>query len=162
MLRGRGAILPIMKAGGRSRRIRALLADEQVLIRRGVASLLADEADFDVVGEASSGQQAIERARELMPDLILMDVNIPGLNGLETIRQIKQFLPHAKVVMLTESEDRWDIQETIRSGVHGYLLKRIEPRVLADTLRSVMRGKRPFPKTSAGKPGRAPADGQNR
>ncbi len=128
-----------------SQRIRTLLADDEPLIRRGVASVLKDEPDFEVVGEATNGQETIQRARELMPDIILMDLRMPGVNGVETIRRIKQILPYGKLVILTESEDQADVLEAIKSGAEGYLAKKIEPHLLADTLRGVMRGERRLP-----------------
>ncbi|MDR7520702.1 MAG: response regulator transcription factor, partial [Armatimonadota bacterium] len=86
-------------------KIRVLLADDHALFRRGLASLLANRDDLEVVGEASSGEEAIDRARELMPDVILMDVRMPGEGGLEATSRIKEEMPYVRIVILTVSED---------------------------------------------------------
>ncbi len=143
---------------GKLRPIRVLLADDHALIRRGITSLLAEEPDFEIVGEASNGQEAVERAKEIMPDIILMEVYMPGMSGLEATRRIKQTLPSAKVVILTLSEDHEDVIEAGKSGAQGYLLKSIEPCLLAETLRGIMRGEHLFPKIPEGTSGTRPAD----
>jgi DNA-binding NarL/FixJ family response regulator len=120
--------------------IRILLVDDHALFRKGVASLLAAEPGFEVIGEAGDGQQAVEQAQELMPDLILMDVNMPRVSGPEAARRIMAALPYVKIVMLTISEDDQDLFEAVRAGAQGYLLKRIEPQALFETLRGVVRG----------------------
>ncbi len=131
--------------------IRVLLADDHGLVRRGIASLLADEPDIQVVGEASNGEEAIERARELMPDIILMDISMPRMNGLEATRRIKHDLPYVRIVMLTVSEEDRDLIEAVKSGAQGYLLKKLEPHTLADTIRGVMRGEAPLSRVMAGR-----------
>ncbi len=131
--------------------IRVLLADDHGLVRRGISSLLADEPDIQVVGEASDGQEATERARELMPDIILMDVSMPRMNGLEATRRIKHDLPYVRIVMLTVSEEDRDLIEAVKSGAQGYLLKKLEPHTLADTIRGVMRGEAPLSRVMAGR-----------
>jgi len=124
--------------------IRILLVDDHALFRKGIASLLASERDFAVVGEAANGRQAVERARELSPDIVLMDVSMPEMGGLEATRQLQQLLPGVRIVMLTFSEEDQDLFEAIKSGARGYLLKKIEPRALFDTLRGVMRDEAPI------------------
>ncbi len=131
--------------------IRVVLADDHGLVRRGIISLLAEAAGIEVVGEASDGQEAVERARELMPDIILMDVSMPKMNGLEATRRIKQVLPYVRIVMLTVSEEDRDLIEAVKSGAQGYLLKKLEPHTLADTLRGVMRGEAPLSRVMAGR-----------
>jgi DNA-binding NarL/FixJ family response regulator len=119
--------------------IRVLLADDHALFRRGLANLLATESDFEVVGEAVDGQQAFEMARELMPDVVLMDISMPGMDGLAATRRITAEVPHAKVVILTADGER-SFSEAVKSGASGYLLKTIEPRALYGMLREVAHG----------------------
>jgi DNA-binding NarL/FixJ family response regulator len=114
--------------------------DDHALFRKGIASLLTSEPGFDVVGEAEDGLQTVERVRELMPDLVVMDLNMPHTGGLDATRRILQEFPYIKIVILTVSEDDRDLFEAIKAGAQGYLLKKIEPKALFDTLRDVMRG----------------------
>lgn len=131
--------------------IRILVVDDHPLCRKGVAGVLAAEPDFEVVGEAQDGMEAVERAHELKPDIILMEVSMPGMSGLEATRRIKETLPHVKIVMLTASEEDQDLFEAIRSGAHGYLSKKIEPRALFSALRGVTQGGAPISRVMAGK-----------
>ena len=121
-------------------RIRVLLADDHTFFRHGVATFLAAEADFEVVGEAADGRQALEMARELMPDVILMDVSMPVMDGIEATRLIKAEIPYVKVIILTVSDKEHNLFEAVKAGALGYLLKKIDPRALASTLRGVVRG----------------------
>jgi DNA-binding NarL/FixJ family response regulator len=120
--------------------IRILLVDDHSLFRMGIASLLSAEPGFEVVGEAADGQEAIEKARRLMPDLVLMDLSMPGVDGLEATRRLKEDLPYARIVILTVSDNARDLFEAIKSGAQGYLLKKIEPSVLFETVRSAAKG----------------------
>ncbi len=120
--------------------IRVLLADDHALLRKGVASILAAEPDFEVVGEASDGLEAVEMARELMPDVILMDISMPRVDGLEATRRIVSEMPYARIIVLTFSDGERNLFEAVKSGAQGYLLKNIHPEALCGTLRSVMRG----------------------
>ena len=129
--------------------IRVLLADDHALFRRGVASLLAAESGFEVVGEAADGQQALEMARELMPDVILMDVSMPVMDGLEATRRIKAEMPCARIVILTVSDGERSLFESIQCGASGYLPKNVEPRVLYSTLRGVVQGEAPVSRVMA-------------
>jgi len=131
--------------------IRVLLVDDHALFRRGIASILAAERGFEVVGEAANGLEAFDRARELMPDVILMDIFMPGANGLEATRRIKEALPYVKIVMLTVSEEDQNLFEAIKSGAQGYLLKKIEPQELFTMLKGVVQGDAPISRTMAGK-----------
>jgi DNA-binding NarL/FixJ family response regulator len=124
--------------------MRVLLVDDHVLFRKGVAALLARREEIDVVGEAGDGLQAIEAAREHLPDVILMDINMPKLGGLETTRQIKTEMPHVKIVMLTVADDDQNLFEAIKCGAQGYLLKDLEPYQLYDLLESISRGEAPL------------------
>ncbi len=131
--------------------IRVLLVDDHALFRKGIASILAGERGFEVVGEAGDGREALERARDLMPDVILMDIFMPGVNGLEATRRIKEALPYVKIVMLTVSEEDQNLFEAIKSGAQGYLLKKIEPQELFAMLRGVVQGDAPISRAMAGK-----------
>lgn len=131
--------------------IKILLVDDHALLRSGVASLLRQQPDFDVVGEASEGPEAVLKAKELMPDLILMDVYMRGMSGLEATRLIKEALPYVKVVMLTASAEDKDLFEAIKAGAQGYLLKNTEPEPFFQTLRGVFRGEAPVSRTMATK-----------
>ncbi len=121
-------------------RIRVLLADDQSLFRKGIASLLGEEPDFEVVGEASTGLEAVAIAREVVPDVILMDLSMPEMDGVEATRRIKQEMPAARIVILTVSDDDQDLFAAVKSGAQGYLLKKIEPQALYGALRTAARG----------------------
>jgi len=105
--------------------MRVLVVDDHSLIRDGLVSLL-ETSGFEVVGQAGNGQSAVEKAAALRPDLVLMDIHMPGMNGLDALKIIKADLPETKVVMLTISEDDKDLLEAIRSGANGYLSKHID------------------------------------
>jgi DNA-binding NarL/FixJ family response regulator len=121
-------------------RIRVLLVDDHALFRQGLASLLSSQPDIQVVGEAEDGIEAQVKAQELRPDLILMDVTMPGCDGLEATQRIKQALPDARIVMLTVHDEDDRLFEAIRSGAVGYLLKSTAAETLIPMLRGVMRG----------------------
>ena len=123
--------------------IRVLLADDHPLFRKGIASLLSAEPGFEVLGEASNGRIALEKARELMPDVILMDISMPEMNGLEATRRIKEEIPYVRIVILTVSDEDQNLFEAIKSGAQGYLLKKIEPQTLFNTLRKAVEGEAP-------------------
>jgi len=131
--------------------IKVLLVDDHALFRKGVASALGLQRDIEVVGEASNGQEALTKARELMPDVILMDISMPGMDGLEATRRIKAEVPHVKIIILTVAEEDKSLFEAIKSGAHGYLLKTIEPRPLLETLRGVFKGEAPISRVTASK-----------
>lgn len=121
-----------------------MLVDDHALFRKGLASLIASESGIEVVAEASNGEEALARARESQPDLILMDINMPGIGGVEATRLIKAEMPESRIVMLTVSEDEDDIYEAIRSGAQGYLLKNLRPETLFDMIRDAIRGEAPI------------------
>lgn len=132
-------------------RIRVLVVDDHALFRKGIVSLLSGEDGFEVVGEAEDGLRALEKARELVPDLILMDVSMPRCNGPEATRRIKENLPDVKVVMLTALEEDENLFEAVRSGAQGYLLKKIEPSAFFANLRGVLRGEASISRVMAAK-----------
>ena len=119
--------------------VRVLLADDHPLFRDGVASLLATR-QYQVVGQAGSGVEAVQLAEVLQPDLILMDIHMPGGNGLAATRLIKAKRPEARIVMLTVSEEDADLFEAIKSGAAGYLQKSLESGQFFALLEAVMRG----------------------
>lgn len=119
--------------------MRVLLADDHALFRAGLASLL-NAWGVQMIGQAANGNEAIARARELHPDLVLMDINMPGLNGLEATRVIKTEFPDIKVIILTVSDDQEDLFEAIKSGAEGYLLKNLREEEFADLLNRIAQG----------------------
>ena len=131
------------------RSIKILVVDDHPLFRKGIAYMLSSQADMDVVGEANDGFEALILVKEKMPDLILMDIQMPNCNGLEATRLIMQEMPYVKIVMLTFSDDDQSLFEAIKSGAQGYLLKDLEPEELADMLRGVFRGEAPIARTTA-------------
>lgn len=119
--------------------MRVLLADDHALFRAGLASLLKAWG-LQVVGQAGNGEEAIARARELHPDLIFMDINMPNPNGLEATRAIKAEFPDIRVIILTVSDDEQDLFEAIKGGAEGYLLKNLREEEFADLMSRVGRG----------------------
>ncbi|MBI4279262.1 MAG: response regulator transcription factor [Armatimonadetes bacterium] len=130
--------------------IKVLLVDDHDLFRRGLAGMLARQPDFDVVGEVGDGLEAVERAAETMPDVILMDVYMPRCDGIEATRRIKARMPYVKVVMLTVSEEEQKLFEAIKAGAQGYLLKKIAPRDLYAMVRAAAHGEAPISPVVAG------------
>jgi two-component system nitrate/nitrite response regulator NarL len=120
--------------------IKILLVDDHTLLRSGVKLLLQRNPDFDVVGEASDGLEGVKRAKQLRPDVVLMDLNMPGLSGLEALQLIMQDLPQTAVLMLTVSEEAEDLGAALQSGARGYLLKNIEADKLMQAIRRAAAG----------------------
>jgi DNA-binding NarL/FixJ family response regulator len=120
--------------------IRVLLADDHVLFRRGIAGLLAGQDDSEVIGEAADGREALDMAREQMPDIILMDLAMPLMTGLEATRLIKSEFPYVRIIILTASDTERSLFEAIKAGAQGYLMKNVDPKALYNTLRGAMRG----------------------
>jgi two-component system nitrate/nitrite response regulator NarL len=131
--------------------LRILLVDDHVLLRKGLAALLAPRRDIEVVGEAGDGLEAIARARETMPEVILMDIHMPGWDGLEAVKIIKREMPHVHIIMLTVSDEDRDLFSAIKNGAEGYLLKNLEPYQLFDMLEGVRRGEAPISGAMAAK-----------
>ena len=121
-------------------RTRVLLADDHALFREGLAGIIAAQPDMEVVGEARDGLEAVVMAEALKPDLVLMDVQMPGLDGLEATRRIKQALPETTVVVLTVRNDDDRLFAALKVGAQGYLLKDISSRAMLEMVRGALRG----------------------
>ncbi len=121
-------------------KIRVVIADDHALLREGIHALLSRESDFEVVGEASDGHEAIARCRELKPDVVLMDIAMPGLGGLEASLEIRKECPETRILVLTQYEDREYVARFLKAGAAGYVLKRTAGSELASAIRSVHRG----------------------
>jgi DNA-binding NarL/FixJ family response regulator len=117
--------------------MRILLADDHQIVREGLRSMLNQHADMEVVAEAADGRRAVELAQELNPDVVVMDVGMPGLNGIEATRQITMKEPDAKIVALSMHSDRRFMGEMLKAGAKGYLLKDGAFEELATAIRSV-------------------------
>ena len=120
--------------------IRILIADDHRILRAGLRTLLGADLNLEVVGEATSGEEAMCAAAELHPDIVLMDISMPGPGGLETIRRLKGTVPDARVLILTMHEDSAMIQEYLRAGASGYITKRAAETELVDAIYAVWRG----------------------
>jgi DNA-binding NarL/FixJ family response regulator len=120
--------------------LRILLADDHVTVRHGLKLLIDSQPDMKVVSEASDGQTALQRALELKPDVVVMDISMPGMNGLVATRQLKQLRPDAAIVTLTRHSDDAYLQELLRAGVSGYVLKQSAPAELIQAIRAAAAG----------------------
>ena len=120
--------------------IRVLLVDDHELVRRGLRAILESEDGLDVVGEAGDGTEAVEKALELMPDVVVMDVRMPKRSGIEATQAIKEALPHTRILMLTVSDEDADLYDSIKAGATGYLLKDTQQEELGNAIRSVQTG----------------------
>ncbi|MDD5404891.1 MAG: response regulator transcription factor [Sulfuricella sp.] len=123
-----------------SPRIRVLVADDQALVRRGMTLMLSLEADMEVVGQACDGVEAVEMARQLQPDVVLMDLHMPRKGGVAATREIALALPRTHVLVLTTLDADETVFEAIRAGAHAYLLKDASEEELLETVRAVHRG----------------------
>ena len=119
---------------------RLLVVDDQELVRRGLVTLLNMEDDLEVVAEAAHGQEAVEKCCQLQPDVVLMDVQMPGMNGVEATKEILKRMPQVKVLVLTTFAEDEYIVKLVRAGASGYLLKNMQPDLLSDAIRAVHKG----------------------
>ena len=147
--------------------LRVLLVDDQPLFRRALATLISAQFDMTVVGEGENGRDALDKVRALQPDLVVMDVNMPGASGVDGVTAIRAAGFQTPIVMLTVSEDDDDLFESIKAGANGYLLKNVRPEQLFEDLRGMMRGEAPIAPAVASKllealrTGGLPTHGQN-
>jgi DNA-binding NarL/FixJ family response regulator len=123
--------------------VRVLVVDDQPLFRHAIAKLIDAQPDFEVVGDAGNGVQGVEQARAVRPNLVILDVEMPVMDGLAALRILREELPDTKVVMLTVSREDDLLVEAVRAGAHGYLLKDLRPEELYDLMRAVMRDESP-------------------
>ena len=120
--------------------IRVLIADDHELFRRGLRMVLEDEPDIEVIGEVGDGRAALQIARDEVPDVVVMDVRMPLMSGIDAARQMKEDAPNIKVLMLTISDDEDDLYQAIKAGANGYLLKEISIDEIGNAVRSVWGG----------------------
>lgn len=120
--------------------IRVLIVDDHTLFRSGIKALLQRHEDFEIVGEAGDGLEGVKRAKSLQPDVVLLDLHMPGISGREAVKLLAEEVPECNVLLLTVSEDAEDLIETIRAGARGYLLKNIETEFLLNAIRAAARG----------------------
>jgi DNA-binding NarL/FixJ family response regulator len=144
-----GAVVPPDSPRGEP--IRTMIVDDHALFRRGLEMVLEQEPDIELVGEAGDGAEAVERAAEALPDIVLMDVRMPRSSGIEACRAMKEAAPSTKIVILTISDEEEDLFEAIRAGASGYLLKDIPLDEVADTVRAVHGGQSLINPSMAGK-----------
>ncbi len=120
--------------------VRVLVADDQALFRRGLFVVLGSEQGIEVVAEAEDGEEAVAKAVELAPDVALLDVRMPRVDGIEAARRIRELLPSTKVLMLTVSDEEDDLYEAIKAGANGYLLKEVSVEEVAAAIHAVVQG----------------------
>lgn len=122
--------------------IKIMLVDDHDLVRTGVRRLLEDNADLDIVGEACSGEEAITLAKELNPDVVLMDLNMPGIGGMEATKKLKHLIPQVRIIIVTMVEDTMFPQRLLKAGASGYLTKGAKTEEIMRAIRDVMVNKR--------------------
>lgn len=122
------------------KKIRVLLADDHTILRAGIRALLETQPDLEVIGEAANGREAILRARELQPDVIVMDIGMPGLDGLAATREILETHPRTRILFLTQHENKEYLLPALKLGAAGYVLKRAEGDELITAIRTVYAG----------------------
>lgn len=120
--------------------IRIVVVDDHTLLRRGLTALLSREPQFQVVGDAADGGEALRRVKDLQPDLVLLDNHLPGVNGVDMLPALREAAPAARVLMLTVSEDEQDLADALRGGASGYLLKTIDGEALSWAIRRAVAG----------------------
>ena len=148
--------------------VRVLVVDDHTLFRRGLTALLGAQPQFDVVGEAGDAGEALRRAAELQPDVVLLDNHLPGVHGVDALQGLREVAPRARILMLTVSEDGATLARALQQGAHGYLLKTVDSDELAGAIERAARGESTISPEMTGKlvsayqalqgmPGAAPA-----
>jgi DNA-binding NarL/FixJ family response regulator len=122
--------------------IRVLIADDHHVVRRGLVFFLKTQKDIEIVGEAKNGEEAVELAKKLQPDIVLMDLVMPVMDGIEATREIKKSVPNVEILMLTSFSDQEHVIPAIEAGAAGYQLKDIEPDELVEAIRQTVRGEK--------------------
>ena len=120
--------------------IRILIVDDHTLFRSGIKLALQKDDEFEVVGEAGGGLEGIKRTKQLKPDVVLLDLHMPGTSGLEALHVLAEEVPETQIIMLTASEDTEDLLETLRAGARGYLLKNIDTGFLRESIQRAAHG----------------------
>jgi DNA-binding NarL/FixJ family response regulator len=133
------ALVPQPGLGGEEP-IRVVISDDHDLFRRGLRMVLEAEDDIEVVAEAADGQEAVARVEELAPDVVLMDVRMPRLGGIDATRMIRQLFPSTRIIVLSVSDEEDDIYGAVKAGANGYLLKEVSIEEVADAVRAVFAG----------------------
>lgn len=131
--------------------VKLLVVDDHTLFRKGIINLLQQQSGIEVVGEAKDGREGIALAKQLLPDIILMDVQMPECNGIQATEAIRREIPDARIIMLTVSEQDEDLFSAIKAGARGYLLKSVEPDHLLKAIDLLMKGEAVIPHTMASK-----------
>lgn len=131
--------------------IRVLIVDDHTLFRKGLISLLKQQDGIEVVGEARDGEEGLQMAGKLSPQVILMDVQMPRRNGIEATRAIREILPEAHIIMLTVSEEDEDLFSAVKAGARGYLIKNVEPEQLIKAIHLLAKGEAVIPHSMASK-----------
>lgn len=131
------------------KKYRVIIGDDHEHARAAMKIILGSDLAFEIVGEATNGREVIQLCREIHPDLILMDINMPILNGLDATRILKETAPHIKIVMVTVSDDVADLFEALKKGAQGYLLKNLNPSIWLDYLHAIMKDDAPISKEIA-------------
>jgi DNA-binding NarL/FixJ family response regulator len=129
-----------MKNAVPQKRIRVLLADDHLIVRQGIRSTFHDHPVVTIVGEAATGAEAVARTKKLSPDVVLMDINMPEMNGLEATAAIRKQFPEVKILVLTVHDTREYVTQVLRSGAQGYVLKDAGPEELARAIQAVFLG----------------------
>ncbi len=122
------------------KKIKVLIVDDHRIVREGLSAILETKEEIEIVGEAGDGGEAVEKARQLLPDVIVMDVSMPGMTGVEATRIIKRELPHIGIIALTMYEDQQYIFDLVRAGATGYLLKDSDSTEIVAAIRAVFKG----------------------